>query len=87
MRRTYNSGEAALFCKLGQPHHLILGGDALSDLSKVLVIDADLGLADMNIAFGVSPKFSLKDVAEGRITAWIDRCPEPRVQTRTIEVV
>lgn len=34
---------------------------------KVLVIDADLGLADLNIAFGVTPRHTLKDVADGRI--------------------
>lgn len=35
---------------------------------RVLIIDADLGLADLNIAFGVSPKSTLRDVAEGRIS-------------------
>jgi flagellar biosynthesis protein FlhG len=35
--------------------------------ARVLVIDADLGLADMNLAFGVTPTHSLLDVAEGRV--------------------
>ena len=36
--------------------------------ARVLVIDADLGLADMNIAFGVRPKFTMQDVADGRVS-------------------
>ncbi|MCC6812191.1 MAG: AAA family ATPase [Deltaproteobacteria bacterium] len=35
--------------------------------ARVLVIDADLGLADMNIAFNVRPAHSLRDVIDGSV--------------------
>lgn len=35
---------------------------------RVLAIDADLGLADLNIALGVRPTYSLQDVVEGRVS-------------------
>ncbi len=35
---------------------------------RVLVVDADLGLAGLDIALGVSPRFDLGDVVDGRAT-------------------
>ncbi|MFH0918886.1 MAG: MinD/ParA family protein [Fibrobacterota bacterium] len=34
---------------------------------KVILFDADLGLANVNILFGINPRYTLLDVVEGRI--------------------
>jgi len=36
---------------------------------RVLVVDADLGLADLNLAFSLRPKYSLLDNTKGNVTA------------------
>jgi flagellar biosynthesis protein FlhG len=34
---------------------------------RVLIVDADLGLADLNLAFSLRPKYTLLDVRDGKI--------------------
>ena len=46
-------------------------GIALSQLGKqVLLIDADVGLANVNILLGTSPENTLEDLLHGRVTAF-----------------
>tara|TARA_Y100000588_G_scaffold368587_1_gene436685 strand:- start:689 stop:1513 length:825 start_codon:yes stop_codon:yes gene_type:complete len=46
-------------------------GIALSQLGKqVLLIDADVGLANVNILLGASPESTLEDLLQGRVTAF-----------------
>jgi len=46
-------------------------GIALSRLGRhVLLVDADLGLANVNILLGVSPELTLEDMLKGRATAF-----------------
>ena len=53
-------------------------GIALSRLGRqVLLIDADLGLANVNILLGASPDLTLEDLLRGRATAFDVTLPGP----------
>lgn len=60
---SFTSGKGGV----GKTSLVVNVGCALSDLGKrVLILDADLGLANVDVLLGVSPKSTLRDVISGR---------------------
>lgn len=60
---SFTSGKGGV----GKTNTVVNIGCALSDLGKrVLILDADLGLANIDVLLGITPKYTLLDVFEGR---------------------
>ncbi len=64
---------------VGKTNVALMLSVALADLGKkVLLLDADLGLANVHILLGLAPKRNLSDVAAGRCAAADIVCEGPR---------